>query len=169
MELVGFRGTACTTPPADDSPMSARTPGTIVSFAPCVTLDDVVARLAELEQVHLARRDRRAVFLTVYGYMSREMKQRIEERTFADNEWVERYTVAFANLYLEALQAYDRAQDRAEIVDPRVQHGESGVRARIAGSVVGHQRSREPRPCSGVGSGFDRPGPGWRAMAITRR
>jgi hypothetical protein len=81
-----------------------------VSSAPCVTLDDVVGKLAELERIYLAQRDRRAVFLTVYGSMSRAMKQRIEQRTFGDNEWVERYTLAFANLYLEALQAYDRAQ-----------------------------------------------------------
>jgi hypothetical protein len=81
-----------------------------LSFGPCVTLDDVAGRLAELERGYLGLRDRRAVFLTVYGYMTREMQRRIEARAFADNEWVERYTVAFANLYLEALQAYDRAQ-----------------------------------------------------------
>ena len=79
---------------------------------PYETLDDVVNRLAELEARYAARRDRRVVFLTVYGLMSREMKRRIGLGDFHDNEWVTRYTVAFANLYREAHDKYvDRDRD----------------------------------------------------------
>jgi hypothetical protein len=73
-----------------------------------VTLDDVVTRLAALERRYLAARDRRAVFATVYGLMSREMKRRIEEGAFRDCDWVARYTIAFANLYRDALDGYER-------------------------------------------------------------
>jgi uncharacterized protein DUF5995 len=71
------------------------------------TLDDVVAGLSGLEQSALARHDRRAVFLTVYGQMSREMKRMIEAGAFRDNDWVARYTVRFANFYREAYDAYE--------------------------------------------------------------
>ena len=42
------------------------------------TLDDVVNGLHSLERQFTAMRDRRAVFVTVYGMMSREMRRRIE-------------------------------------------------------------------------------------------
>jgi Family of unknown function (DUF5995) len=63
------------------------------------TLDDVVAGLSGLEQSALARHDRRAVFLTVYGQMSRAMKRMIEAGAFRDNDWVAGYTVRFANIW----------------------------------------------------------------------
>ena len=78
-----------------------------MSSSPYETLDHVVAELARLEQRALARRDRRAIFLTVYGQMSREMKRLVECGTFRDNLWVTRYTVAFANFYREAYGAYE--------------------------------------------------------------
>jgi hypothetical protein len=70
------------------------------------TLGDVVSRLAELEARYASRRDRRAVFLTVYTLMSREMKRRIEAGQFRDADWVARYTVTFANLYCAAHDDY---------------------------------------------------------------
>jgi hypothetical protein len=72
-----------------------------------VTLDEVVAALAALEERFRARHDRRAVFATLYGVVSAEMRDRIARRVFADNEWVHRYAVTFANYYREALEAYD--------------------------------------------------------------
>jgi hypothetical protein len=71
------------------------------------TLDDVVSALTALEARHTARRDRRAVFATVYALMSQEMKRRIEHGSFRDNEWVRRYTIAFANLYCAAHDDFD--------------------------------------------------------------
>ena len=78
------------------------------------TLDDVVTRLAELEARYASTRNRRAVFLTVYALMSREMKRRIEAGLFRDADWVARYTVSFANLYCEAHDAYDRGNNVAK-------------------------------------------------------
>ena len=75
--------------------------------APYTTLEHVVDGLSELERAALARHDRRAVFLTVYGQMSREMKRLLEARAFRDNDWVARYTIGFANFYREAYDAYD--------------------------------------------------------------
>jgi hypothetical protein len=72
------------------------------------TLDDVVSGLAALEARFLARGDRRAIFLTVYGLMSREMRRRIEAGTFRDHAWVSRYVVAFANYYRDALDGFER-------------------------------------------------------------
>jgi hypothetical protein len=79
-------------------------------LAPFTTLNDVVEGLGSLEASYLGRRDRRAIFLTVYGLMSREMKRRIAEKQFDDNDWVTRYTVCFANYYRDALDGYARRQ-----------------------------------------------------------
>src|SRR5262252_7655981 len=76
------------------------------------TLDDVVDGLQSLERWFTAMRDRRSVFVTVYGMMSREMRQRLEARFFLDNEWVTRYLVAFASHYRRALIAFETG-DRA--------------------------------------------------------
>jgi hypothetical protein len=74
---------------------------------PYRTLDDVVAGLAALEARFRARGDRRSMFLTLYGVVSAEMRDRVADRQFEDNAWVHRYAVAFANLYREAQEAYD--------------------------------------------------------------
>jgi hypothetical protein len=74
--------------------------------SPYRTLDDVVEGLEALETSWAARGDRRAIFATVYRLMSAEMYRRVSGGIFRDGEWVRRYTVAFANLYREALDAY---------------------------------------------------------------
>jgi hypothetical protein len=79
---------------------------------PYQTIDDAVNGLAALESRYRALNDRRAIFLTLYGIVSSEMRARTTT-AFEDNAWVERYTVAFANLYREALESYDaRSVDR---------------------------------------------------------
>jgi hypothetical protein len=75
--------------------------------APYRTLDDVVNGLAALEVRFQQLNDRRAIFVTLYGVVSAEMRARVERRAFADNDWVHRYAVGFANLYREALAAYE--------------------------------------------------------------
>jgi hypothetical protein len=74
---------------------------------PYRTLDDVVNGLGALEARLRATGDRRAIFLTLYGVVSAEMRDRVETRSFEDNDWVRRYAVAFGNLYREAQEAYD--------------------------------------------------------------
>lgn len=66
-----------------------------------------MAGFASLEERFRAGRDRRSIFLTLYGVVSAEMRDRLASGTFADEVWVERYAVAFANLYREALEAYE--------------------------------------------------------------
>ena len=71
------------------------------------TLDEVVADLWAIEQRFLARQDRRAIFATLYGVVSAEMRHRVARGEFLDPAWVHRYAVAFANYYRDALEAYD--------------------------------------------------------------
>ena len=71
------------------------------------TIDDVVNGLGDWEQRFRARQDRRAIFLTLYGVVSAEIRSHVRRGAFLDPAWTHRYAVAFANLYREALEAYD--------------------------------------------------------------
>lgn len=75
--------------------------------SPYTTLDDVVRGLGALEARFRDLGDRRCIFLSLYGVVSAEMQARVAAGSFADAAWVHRYAVAFANLYREALEAYD--------------------------------------------------------------
>jgi hypothetical protein len=75
---------------------------------PYESLDDAVRELTALERLFREARDRRAIFLTVYGTVSQAVRRRVADGFFGDNAWVGRYTVAFANLYRTALHAYER-------------------------------------------------------------
>src|SRR4051794_2611372 len=78
------------------------------------TLDDVVTGFSTLEEHFRDRGDRRAIFLTLYGIVSTEMRARVANGAFKDNVWVHRYAVAFANLYRQALEDYE-ANNRAAV------------------------------------------------------
>lgn len=71
------------------------------------TMDDVVEGLGAWEARFRAAGDRRSIFLTLYGVVSAEIRERLAQGYFTDTQWVHRYAVAFANLYREALDAYD--------------------------------------------------------------
>jgi hypothetical protein len=79
---------------------------------PFKSLDDVVSGLAALETRFRAVGDRRAIFLTLYGVVSAEMRDRVARRAFEDTDWVHRYAVGFANLYRQALEMYDAGDTR---------------------------------------------------------
>lgn len=72
---------------------------------PCRTLEDVLVRLAAIEEAGLRAGDRQARFATLYAVMTEEIRQRLEAGFFEDNAWVRRFAVAFANLYFEAYDA----------------------------------------------------------------
>lgn len=72
------------------------------------TIDDAEAGLSELENELRRRGDRRAVFVTAYLTITREIKGRIQQNWFEDCEWVARYLISFANLYRDALVAYEQ-------------------------------------------------------------
>ena len=78
---------------------------------PFRTLDEVVTGLGVLEQRFRQQNDRRAVFATLYGVVSAEIRSRVANREFADNEWVQRYAVTFADLYRVALAAHQAGDD----------------------------------------------------------
>ena len=80
---------------------------------PFRTLDDVVNGLAAFEKGFRDANDRRAVFLTLYGVVSTEMRARVAARAFSDNDWVHRYAVAFANFYRQALDDYEAGRVEA--------------------------------------------------------
>jgi Family of unknown function (DUF5995) len=71
------------------------------------TLNEVVTGLAEWEEEFRSRNDRRCVFLTLYGTVSAEMRDRVSRRAFEDPDWVHRYAVAFANFYRQALEDFE--------------------------------------------------------------
>jgi hypothetical protein len=83
------------------------------SRRPFSTLDDVVAVFGEWEEEFRRRGDRRAIFLTLYGIVSAEMRARVAARAFDDTAWVERYAVAFANLYRQALSDHEAGRSAA--------------------------------------------------------
>ena len=60
---------------------------------PCQSIDEVVARLAHIESACLARGDRRSVFATLYGIVTREIRDRTAAGAFHDNAWVRAYAV----------------------------------------------------------------------------
>jgi hypothetical protein len=78
------------------------------------TLDDIVDGLAEREQRFRQAGDRRAVFATLYGIVSAEIRARIAAGAFIDNAWVHRYAVTFANFYRQALDDYDAGRPVAK-------------------------------------------------------
>src|SRR5687768_9686339 len=71
------------------------------------TLDDVVGGLGALEAYYRQRGDRRAIFATLYGVVSAEVRSRVAAGGFDDPAWVHQYAVSFANLYREAVRLWD--------------------------------------------------------------
>src|SRR5436189_5398060 len=71
------------------------------------SLEQVVARLAAIEAECLGRGDRRSIFATLYGLVSADIRARVRDGYFLDNDWAERYAVTFANMYFAAFDAAD--------------------------------------------------------------
>lgn len=77
------------------------------------SVDEVRARLADLEAALRERNDRRSVFLTIYTRMTAAVGRRIEGEAFRVPDWMGRYTVGFANYYRRAFLDFERgAYDR---------------------------------------------------------
>lgn len=90
---------------ADDEKISI--PGAFVSF------DQAVDSLRLLEERFLRERDRRGVFATAYLTMLDEMKRGLADGLFKDRTWITSYSLALANLYREALEAYEAGDVKA--------------------------------------------------------
>lgn len=90
-------------------PLDEPDPGLVEAVdRPFESVTEVFDQLSHLEERLRERGDRRAVFLTIYVRMSREVHDGLEEGTFADPEWIRRYLVTFANYYRRAFLAFER-------------------------------------------------------------
>lgn len=77
---------------------------------PYATPGDAHDRLTRLEAALRDREDRRAVFLTIYSRMTRDVNEHIERGTFENPEWMGEYVVAFANYYRRAFLDFERGR-----------------------------------------------------------
>jgi hypothetical protein len=68
-------------------------------------MDELIARMAAMLEPLQADGDQRRYFHATYQRTTIAVAGEIKRGGFADNEWVERWDVAFADLYLEALEA----------------------------------------------------------------
>ena len=67
----------------------------------------VIDRMYDLIQHWDQRSDDRAIFLTCYWMMTRNMQAAVEEEEFHDPVWVNNLLVYFATYYFDALDAFD--------------------------------------------------------------
>ena len=68
-------------------------------------IDELIARMAAMLEPLQAGGDQRRYFHATYQRTTIAVAAEIKRGGFADNEWVERWDVAFAGLYLDALEA----------------------------------------------------------------
>ncbi len=68
-------------------------------------MDELIARMAALLGPLQADGDQRRYFHATYQRTTLAVAEEIKRGGFADAEWVERWDVAFADLYLDALEA----------------------------------------------------------------
>ncbi len=74
---------------------------------PYTSLDEALSALTIVDQTLREQHDRRAIFTTAYLVITGAINQRIKDDWFIDNQWVGQYAVCFANLYRQALLAYE--------------------------------------------------------------
>lgn len=78
------------------------------------TVDDTLAGLKRIRNELIARQDRRAIFATAYLETTTTFRDWIRQRRFESNERMEKYVVAFANAYRQALEDYERGEAAPE-------------------------------------------------------
>ena len=84
---------------------------------PFESVADAHDRLTTLEATFRERGDRRGAFLCVYARVTEAVGAAIGDGAFVDSEWVTDYLVTFADLYREALLAYETG-DLVALPDP---------------------------------------------------
>jgi hypothetical protein len=72
-------------------------------------MDALIARMRGLLEPLEARGDARRFFLATYLRTTQAVADQIARGQFDDPPWVEAWDIAFAELYLDALEAWDRA------------------------------------------------------------
>lgn len=71
------------------------------------SVTDAYIRLKRLEAALRERGDRRAIFLTIYTRMTREVQRGLSNEVFSDVSWMRAYTISFANYYRRAFLAFE--------------------------------------------------------------
>jgi Family of unknown function (DUF5995) len=72
-------------------------------------IDELLARFEASSALLLAKGDEKRHFHGIYLRNTRAVKAEIDRGGFLDVEWTERWTVAFANRYLDVLEEWERA------------------------------------------------------------
>ena len=70
-------------------------------------IDDLLSRMDALLQPMRAAGDERQHFLSTYMRTTIAVKHEIERGAFVDGDWTERWDIAFADLYLDALEEWN--------------------------------------------------------------
>ena len=73
-------------------------------------IDAVIARMTALAQDLRSAGDTRLAFHATYLRTTQAVARALKDGFFADTDWVDRWDVAFAQLYLDALQADQRGE-----------------------------------------------------------
>jgi len=68
-------------------------------------IDGLIGRMEDLHAPLEARGDPGRYFLATYLRTTKAVKEELHRGGFRDTAWVERWDVAFADLYLDALEA----------------------------------------------------------------
>ena len=92
-------------PPAEPDPVLVD-----VAAEPFGSVADAEARLSRLQSRLRAGGDRRAVFLTIYARMTRDVRRQLGTGAFENPDWMREYTVTFAEYYRRAFLAFERGR-----------------------------------------------------------
>ncbi|MFB6310700.1 MAG: DUF5995 family protein, partial [Salinirussus sp.] len=86
---------------------------------------DVNDRLNRLRDVLRDAGDRRAIFLTIYARMTRDVREGLDRGNFENPDWMADYVVAFAEYYREAFLAFEQGRLNAVPKPWRIAFGTS--------------------------------------------
>ena len=75
-------------------------------------IDELLSRMDALLQPMRAAGDERQHFLATYMRTTLAVKHELERGGFVDGAWTERWDIAFADLYLDALDGVERERAR---------------------------------------------------------
>lgn len=78
---------------------------------PMSGFDTLIERMEDIEGHLIAEHDQRRFFHSTYLRTTRAVKDDVAEGGFVDAEWAERWDLAFAQLYLDAFEAWENGDD----------------------------------------------------------
>jgi hypothetical protein len=102
--VQGLQGTAAV------GALGAQGTGDAWGFARPARLDDLTRAIEKIESLYRRADDARAIFATTYLLTTRNIIKAMDRRTFSDRVRMERITLAFGELWLDALEAEDKGR-----------------------------------------------------------